>query len=152
MSYDVELKDVPAQLALTFRTRVTMATLSQRLGEAFDAVTAHVQGGGAQYAGPPFVLYPGPMGDEFELVLCMPVTPGAVAGESVGLEEIPGGSMACTMHRGPYARIGAAYQAVQEWMTANGRQPGENMREIYYNSPSDVPDEDLLTEVCWPVR
>jgi effector-binding domain-containing protein len=151
MAYEVELKDLPAQLALTVRKRVTLATIAQAMGEAFGAIMAHVEAGGAQHAGPPFALYPGEMADEFDAVICIPVAPGATAGPGVDLEEVPGGTVAWTIHRGPYAAVGEAYGALLAWMAANGKQPGAPAREVYLNEPGSVPAGDLLTEVDWPV-
>jgi effector-binding domain-containing protein len=151
MAYEVELKEIPAQLALTVRKRVTMATIAQAMGEAFGAIMAHVAAGGAQYAGPPFALYPDEMAEEFEAVICMPVAPGATAGPGVDLEEVPGGTVAGTMHKGPYSGVGEAYGALQAWMAVNGKRPGGPPREVYLNEPGAVPDAELLTEVDWPI-
>jgi len=139
MDYEVTAKELPAQLALTVRKRVTMATIAQAVGEAFGAIMAHVEAGGAQYAGPPFALYPGEMAAEFDVVVCMPVAPGATAGPGVDLEEVPGGTVASTMHKGPYSAVGEAYGALQAWMAANGKQPGAPTREVY------------LTEADWTI-
>ena len=151
MAYEVELKDVPAQLALTVRKHVTMATIAQAMGEAFGAIMAHVEAGGAQHAGPPFALYPGEMADEFDVVICMPVAPRATAGPGVDLEEVPGGAVACTMHKGPYSAVGEAYGALQAWMAASGKRPAGPPREVYLNEPGSVPEGELLTEVDWPM-
>jgi AraC family transcriptional regulator len=151
MSYEVTVKELPAQLALTVHTRATMATIAAAMGEAFGAIMAHVEAGGAQYAGPPFALYPGEMTDEFDIVVCMPVAPGASAGPGVDLEEVPGGTVACAMHKGPYSGVGEAYGALQAWMAANGKRPGGPPREVYLNEPGAVPDAELLTEVDWPI-
>jgi effector-binding domain-containing protein len=149
MDYEVTTKQLPAQLALTVHRRTTMATIAQTMGEAFGAIMAHVEAGGAQYAGPPFTLYPGEMTEEYDVVICMPVAPGATAGPGVDLEEVPGGAVASTLHKGPYATVGEAYAALQAWMAANGRLPGAPAREVYFNDPSSVPESDLLTEVDW---
>ena len=151
MDYDVSSKELPAQLALTIRKRVSMATIAPAMGEAFDTIMAHVEAGGAQYAGPPFTLYPGEMAEELDVVVCMPVAPGATAGPGVDLEEVPGGTVACTMHKGPYAAVGGAYGAIQAWMAANGHRPGAPPREVYVNEPGTVPESELLTEIDWPI-
>jgi effector-binding domain-containing protein len=151
MAYEVVIKDVPVQLALTVHKRVSMATIAQAMGEAFGAISAHVEAGGAQYAGPPFAIYPDEMADEFDAVICMPVAPGATGGAGVALEEIPGGRAATTVHAGPYPEVCKAYDALQKWMTDNGCHPGGPPREIYLNEPGTVPDAELLTEVDWPI-
>jgi effector-binding domain-containing protein len=151
MGYEVTVKELPAQLALTVHTRATMATIAAAMGEAFGAIMAHVEAGGAQYAGPPFALYAGEMTDEFDIVVCMPVAPGASAGPGVDLEEVPGGPAASTIHTGPYTAVSGAYDAIQVWMAANGKRPGASPREVYLSDPGSVPSSDLLTEVDWPI-
>jgi effector-binding domain-containing protein len=151
MEHDIRIKEVPAQLALTVHARVSPATIPQGMGEAFGAIMAHVQAGGGTYAGPPFCLYPEHPGDDFEIVVCMPVAPGARAGEAVALEEIAGGTMATTVHKGPYSTMEGTYRALQEWMAASGRRSAGPPREIYLNDPGSAGESELLTEIDWPV-
>jgi effector-binding domain-containing protein len=67
------------------------------------------------------------------------------------LEEIPGGTVATTMHKGHYSAIGETYRAVEGWIAANGRRPAGPPREVYLNDPRSVPERDLLTEIDWPI-
>jgi effector-binding domain-containing protein len=152
MDYEITEKEIDPQLALTRRTLVTIETIGDAIGGAFRVLVEHAGRTGAQWAGPPFILYPEVCEEEFEIVVCMPVVPGATAGESVALEEIPGGTMASTVHVGPYQQVGQAYTALLKWMTDSGRQPAGMMREVYLNDPDAVPAEELLTEVDWPVK
>jgi len=154
MAYDVAFKDVPAQLVLAARERVTLTTVAERLGAAFGEIMACGQAAGATYAGPPFVLYPERFDEstEGEIVVCMPVAPGAAGAGRVSLEEIPGGRVASTMHVGPYHDISPAYEALMAAMTAEGLHPGGPPREIYLNDPGTVPEHALLTEIDWPVQ
>jgi len=151
MDYEITEKELASVLALTHRTPVTMATIGDGIGGAFGVLVEHAGKTGAQWAGPPFVLYPEMSEEEFEIVVCMPVVPGATDGEQVALEEVPGGTVASTVHVGPYHEIGAAYAAVQAWMAEHGRQPAGMVRETYLNDPEAVPAEELLTQIDWPV-
>lgn len=128
-----------------------MATIADDVGAGFGVLMEHAGKTGAHWAGPPFILYPKDCSDEFEIILCMPVVPGATGGNGVALEEIPGGPVATTTHVGPYREVGKAYTAMQKWMTDNGRRPAGMAREIYLNDPGEVPESELLTEVDWPV-
>jgi effector-binding domain-containing protein len=150
VAYDVKIKELPAQLALTFHTRSSMAAIGETLGEAFTAIMASAEATGAQYAGPPFALYPSEVTAEFDVVVCMPVAPGASATADVRLEEVAGGTLAGTLHEGSYERLGDAYGALQAWMVANGKKPSGPCREVYLNEVGLVPDDDLLTEIDWP--
>ena len=151
MDYEVSEKELAPQPALTHRVTVTMPTIAERIGAGFGVLMEHTAKTGAQWAGPPFILYPEDCGDAFEIVICMPVVPGAAGGEGVDLEEIPGGRVATTTHVGPYREVGNAYTAMQKWMTDNGCHPAGKAREIYLNDPGEVPESELLTEVDWPI-
>lgn len=148
---EVVVKDVPDQLALTVKKRVSLATVGEGMQEAFGAIMAQAGASGAQFTGPPFCLYPGEMADEFDVVVCLPVAPGAAAGGGVDLETVPGGRAASTVHHGPYTALGETYGALQAWMAANGHTPCGAPREVYLNDPQTVPPGELLTEIDWPV-
>ncbi|WP_186046422.1 AraC family transcriptional regulator [Burkholderia gladioli] len=67
---------------------------------------------------------------------------------------ISGGPYAVVIHRGPYARLGESYRWLfQEWLPASGHAPAEAPSfERYLNDPRDTPAEQLLTEICLPLR
>ena len=69
----------------------------------------------------------------------------------VGSGELPGGPAAIALHVGAYPKLGAAYERLREWMAANGNEPGVGPWESYVNNPMEVPEQDLRTEVIWPV-
>ena len=147
----IVVKDIPDQLALTATKRVSLATVAEGMHEAFGAIMAQAGATGAQFVGPPFCLYPGEMGEEFDMVVCLPVAPGAAGGGGVELETVPGGRVASTVHEGPYSELGRTYGALQEWMAANGHTPSGPVREVYVTDPQTVPAEQLRTEIDWPV-
>ena len=151
MDHQISEKELPAQLALTHRAPVTMATIGDGIGGAFGVLMEHGAKTGARWAGPPFVMYPEACDGEFEVAVCMPVVPGAQGGDRVAVEEVPGGLVASTVHVGPYSEIGGAYTALQKWMTDNGRRPVGMVREVYLNDPGEVPAQELLTEIDWPI-
>ena len=54
---------------------------------------------------------------------------------------MPGGPLAMTTHRGSYAGLGAAHQAVKDWCVANGRPRAGPWWEVYgphRDDPSEV--------------
>lgn len=55
-------------------------------------------------------------------------------------------------HRGPYTGLPAVYEALREWILAQGLEPGAVTREIYVANPGNTTDErEYVTRVCWPV-
>jgi effector-binding domain-containing protein len=59
--------------------------------------------------------------------------------------SLPAGRAAMTVHRGPYAGLGAAHQAVQDWCAAQRRPAAGPRWEIY--GPHDDDPAKVWTEV-----
>ncbi|MFZ1467677.1 MAG: AraC family transcriptional regulator [Paracoccaceae bacterium] len=72
------------------------------------------------------------------------------------LEEVtlPGGRHAVLAFKGPYAGLQTAYdQLFGIWLPDSGQEPGDGpLFEVYLNSPMDTAPDDLLTEICMPLR
>lgn len=151
MADDIVVKQLPAQLALVVSKRVKMNEVAQGMGEAFETLMRHAGATGAQLAGPPFCLYPEMPAEEVAFLVCMPVAPGAVAGDGVELEELPAVEAATLLYKGPYGGMEPSWRRLMEWVGTSGRRPGGPMREIYLNDPDQVAEEDLLTELAVPL-
>ncbi len=77
------------------------------LGQAFAAIMECAAAG--EHSTPaPLRPVPAEVTVEFEVVVCMPVAPGATAAGDVAAEEIAGGTVASATHRGPYSGLGSA--------------------------------------------
>jgi effector-binding domain-containing protein len=148
---DVQIKQLPSQHALVVRKRVKMNGVAAGMGEAFGTLMRHAGMTGAQFAEPPFSMYPEMPAEEFTLLVCMPVAPGAVAGEGVELEELPPVEAATLLYKGPYDGMEPSWRRLMEWIGTSGRQPGGPMREVYLSDPDTVAPEDLLTELVVPL-
>ena len=72
------------------------------------------------------------------------------AGRVVG-GELPGGTIASAFHVGPYETIGEAYQRIEAWIRARGKEPGSTMWEAYLRGPGQETDPARFrTEIFWP--
>ena len=60
---------------------------------------------------------------------------------------LPAGQAAMTVHRGPYAGLAEAHQAVRDWCAAQGRQPAGPRWEIY--GPHRADAAELWTEIYY---
>lgn len=67
---------------------------------------------------------------------------------------LPAGRHAVLHFKGPYVGLPAAYdQLYGTWLPASGEVPSDHPSfEIYLNSPLDTAPEDLLTEICVPLK
>lgn len=69
----------------------------------------------------------------------------------VGIKEIPEHTVLAAMHKGPYTEVGPVIHAVADYAVKNGYDIVGPVTEAYLNSPMEVPESELLTEVQFPV-
>ncbi|MCF1708102.1 AraC family transcriptional regulator [Tabrizicola sp. J26] len=72
------------------------------------------------------------------------------------LEEVivDGGRTAVLTHRGPYAGLPASWDALYRgWLATCDEEPADRAPyEVYLNTPMEVRQGDLLTEICVPLK
>ena len=152
MTYACELIQRERRPALVVRTRTPVAEMSSVLGPAWGAVMACAAKAGAQPSSPPFVAYHNMDMSDLDIEIGFAV-PHPVEGEGdVAAGDIAAGRAAVTLHVGPYDQVGAAYEALQDWMRANDLAPAGPPYEFYLNDPQDTPPDQLQTRVVWAVQ
>jgi effector-binding domain-containing protein len=57
--------------------------------------------------------------------------------------ETPGGEAAVAVHRGPYARLTEAHDAIGQWMSVNRRESAGQSWEIYGDPTPDPADTEV---------
>lgn len=79
---------------------------------------------------------------------------GAALPEGMQEHQLTGGKTAVLTYKGPYAGISAAYDSLfGNWLPQSGEEPAEApCYELYLNNPRDTAPEDLLTEICLPLK
>ena len=105
---------------------------------------------GAPPAGPPFGRYfSDPSAGEANLVweVGFAVPAGIAAQAPFEIKDIPGGSTAVTVHRGPYEESGAAWPALIQWVIANGYQISGPPMQIFQGDPASDPRTELRLPV-----
>lgn len=72
----------------------------------------------------------------------------------LGEQRIPGGRYACTIHIGPYEKLGDVWgRFMGEWLPQSGQRMTDGVSyEIYRNTPMTVPKEKLETELYIPLQ
>ncbi len=152
MSYQCELINRPAQPMLAIRTRSAVQNLSAVLGQAYDAVMQQASQQGAQPAGAPFVAYYNMDMQDLDIAAGFPFAQKLAGQGKVQAGEIPGGPAATCLHVGPYDQVGGAYEALQKWLQANGRETTGIAYEFYLNDPQVTPPAQLQTQVVFPLK
>lgn len=154
MTYTVNVREVGPIKAMTIRTITGMKTVSEDMGRTYGELWTYLTEKGAQCAGECFAIYHDEECDPDRMdVECgfsvVDLVPG---NDRVTGRVVEGGLMAYTLHQGPYLQLEAAYTAVMRWIAENGYVPLPKMRDVYLNDPQEVPQEELRTEILWPVK
>ncbi len=153
----------PMPVVIQTRPPLRVATVPhqgppQQIGAAFDRIMA--------WAGPKGITVP-PAAGVAVYLSDMSVTPAAEqkalagltvgaeigADETVSIHEVPGGRHAVFLFKGPYAKIMEGYRELFAWMPASGEEPAHRpMFEVNLNDPRTTAPDELLTELCLPLR
>lgn len=153
MTYDISVREAPDQPILSIRRRLAEAALPDFIGHAFGELYDHLRLLAVEaFGGEPFVVYHdfGPQGIDAEV--CVPLSGGVKASGAITARVLPGGTVATTLHVGPYDELAGAYAAVTAWIAQNGFEVAGPVRERYLNGPADdVPPTAYRTVIEMPV-
>jgi hypothetical protein len=155
MAFDVKVRDIGEQLVLVHARDVTQSTLQEFLGEAMP-------GGwelGARFggvSGPVVVIYEDQVNDErpATVEVLHPVAMGQTIPDDVPHRIEPA-------HREAYVtlpkrlvkfpEIMQGYQAVETWISDNGKTIAAGPREVYFADFMNAADDDLVTDIAFPI-
>ncbi len=85
-----------------------------------------------------------------EVVACIAVDETVAGHDPAQLVEVPAGTLAVTVHEGPFAELDRSYAALGSYVASRAIGTDGPIRERYLVADADDP-ADLRTEVGWPV-
>jgi effector-binding domain-containing protein len=151
MTYEVTVQTLSPRIIAAVRRRVPIKDISTAFKPALDTVWSFLRNHhGLRTDGHNIFLY------HHENPSIMPVDFGVEVtrqfdGEGdVACVTTPSGEAAVVVHHGPYAKLGAAHQALHQWCGANGRTIGAYSLEIYSDWSEDP--EKLETTIQYLLR
>jgi effector-binding domain-containing protein len=131
------------------------------LGRAYSLLGEATNHLAAEPSGPAGALYPPKLeGDSETVVAFVPVDHPELVDDrlrqrGVVNQTLPAVTCAVLAHAGSYATMGATYRRLGAWVSTNAVPADLSVREIYVvaadNDGQLLPDDQLLTEICWPI-
>jgi effector-binding domain-containing protein len=148
MTYDVHLAEVRGRPSAVVRAHVRTDDIADFVGAAFAEVMTVLERQRLAPVGPPFSRYA--VGDDgFDVESGFPSSGAVAPSGRVVPSELPGGTVATTLHTGAYDGVGDAYAAVTTWLTEHGMAASGEPWESYLDGPEVA---EPRTEVVVPCR
>lgn len=152
--YDVKVRDVPEQTVLTEQRHVKVQQLQTWIDEAIGRLLKAAAGHGDGMTGPCFIIYHGEVNEDSDgpVEICLPVTPsGPVTG---ALRVEPAHREAYTRiikAQVAYPQILSAFDAVAQWVTAQGLPVSSSPREVYFADFVNAAPTDEVCDIAFPL-
>ena len=123
--------------------------ISGKMGEAFQEVWAFMESQKIRPTGGALSVYYDYTPDSMTFRAGFTVSRADMAKAQGGVEGdvTPAGEVLHFQHRGSYATLRDDYDLMMKHITTLGREMGTPAWEIYLNSPDQVPESELLTDV-----
>ena len=151
-SPEPELVDIDATTTAVIRGVVAMTELPNFFDRSFSTLAEVIAGQGIEITGPAFALYRRVSGGKADLEVGFPTARAVEPSDPVVASSLPAGRAARLTHAGGYDQLGASWERLQQWITAQGLTPTPTFWEIYVTEPSpDMDPADLRTDLVWPV-
>jgi effector-binding domain-containing protein len=155
---DIGLRDVPSQ-TIAYSTGSSgrdSVEISAALGAAYGKVAVFVTANGMQLAGQPLAItnYWDERGWGFDAGIPVSGVPmrGAGPDSPVRMGETYGGRVVRAVHVGPYTSLAATYEKAQAFATAHGLEHNGRSWEVFVSDPGNTPEDELVTEIYYPVK
>jgi effector-binding domain-containing protein len=152
MTYEIGVMKRTEQPTLAITFSCTPDDIGERLGEVLPKVFRYAVENGANPDGPPYTRYL-EMGEEsWRVEAGVPVAAPAEGTDDIESTSLPGGSVLTAVHRGSYDDIGAAYEAMSQWLEDNPWEASGHPWDSYVDDPTEVEPDEVRTLIYWPVR
>jgi effector-binding domain-containing protein len=155
MDYKIQVREVGSQPILSIRAVVRTLELVGFFDEACSEIMAYLIQAGVHAVGPPRSLWhsaPGQIPDGSDIETCLPVARPVEPSGRMRYRELPGGLEAFTVHHGAYDDMGNAFDAVWQWIQANGYELVGPPCDVVLVGPNETSDPSAYrTEIVYPV-
>lgn len=153
MEFEVEARILPSTPVM-FTARSLPYDRIREIGKDFGAITKYVARNGGKITGS-FIRYVGECTMEnMNMEICFSVERLLPECDGIMAKIIPENECktARGIHKGSYEGLAMFYIEMDKWFNAQGLiHAAEPMWEIYLNNPAEVSEDDLLTEILWPI-
>jgi effector-binding domain-containing protein len=148
----MEIRETKEQPTISVRMTTNLKNISQDMGKAFGEIMQYMGEKQVNPIGPPYAMYYNEDMDNLDTEVGFPVAQPLPEKGKVKMSKLPGGKAVVGMHIGPYNKLGDAYTEITEWMKEKDIESPNMCYEIYLNDPENTPENELKTEIYFPIK
>ena len=146
----VEAKEFEPLCVMSKTATIEINEISVVIGSLFKEIFKN----GLQPAGPVMTFY---LDEEFNpenanVEVCIPIEASDMTEGIIGIKMLNPGLCATCTYVGEYSKLGKAYAAVLKWCDEHQYEIASAPFDIYLNNPQDVNQEELVTQVWFPIK
>jgi effector-binding domain-containing protein len=90
--------------------------------------------------------------DDADIEVAIPVSGKIIVDEAMEVKILPECEVVSAVYKGAYENLGIAYSKIFSYAAENNLKLGSPDRLLYLNNPSEVGEEDLMTEIQCPIE
>ena len=156
--YVMEMGMTPAWMVMTISDSATSSDISQKFGELYGEIGEEVKKQGLQQSGPVFAIYDNVQHNadgsmKFWFKAGVPVDKKGKDGGRVKYWETTSGNAVKCNYYGGYSNMEPCHDAINKYITDNGKTIIGAPWEVYITDPGSEPDSTKwLTEIYYPVQ
>lgn len=147
----IELMKKAKQPVLSIKTTTKVEKLPILIGEYYEKIGNYLEEIGEYPEDIPFVRYFNMDMENLKVEIGFPIYKELPGKEDIEFSYIDEMTAVYAMYQGVYQEMGESYDKVMNWIEENGMKPKGTFIERYYNSPEDVSEDKLLTEILMPL-
>ncbi|UPT66399.1 MAG: SRPBCC family protein [Sphingobacteriales bacterium JAD_PAG50586_3] len=153
-SFKIQQIELQPGYAVVMSGKIKGDEFGSFFGKAFPASDAFIKSNNLNPTGAPFaIIYKYVPDGLSEVDAGIPIATNAKATGNLKVIELKGGQAVKADYYGPYEGTGAAHEAIDKWMKANGKIEAGAPWEVYVTDPKAEKDTmKWLTEVIYPVK
>lgn len=151
MTYQFEIKEQATQPTLFVRSTCAVQDLPKFFGKAFGDIIQYLASLGEQPTGAAYAIYYNMDMQALDMQAGFPVAHPIPGKGDIQSGEIPAGRCASGLNIGPYDKMEPFYDALNQWVKAQGEEVTGVAFEWYF-SPPETPPQEVKTEVWFPLR
>ncbi len=149
MDYEFEVSEQPLRHTLYIRTFTSAQKLPEELGRAYHTIIEYLSTIGESPSDAAFACYHNMAMQNLDVEMGFIAAKPLPEKGDIKPGKIPAGKQLSYVHKGSYKELESVYKAMMQWIQQSEHTPTGLAYELYYNSPNEVPESELLTRVSF---